>query len=99
MTDASQIKSNPRYRSLKKVMDRSENLDDFDQRVGGASASQIRLFNDYKKLQEEQVAQRVKVQREGFGRYRKIVVKGKTRYVLRDKKGRFVKFKERRRKG
>ena len=51
------------YESLKRLMDRSKNLDDFDRRVGGASALQARLFVDYVKLketQEQELARRIR---------------------------------------
>ena len=77
-----------KYKSLKEIMDESKTVTDFDRRVNGATPAQIRLYNEYKKLKEEQQERRHRPRKYKSS----FVVRGGHRFrVFRDRRGRFTK--------
>jgi hypothetical protein len=84
MTDEEDVRRRREFRSLRKLMDKSATLDQFDRKMHGASATQARLFTQYKE------AQRERRETKGVRSY-SFVRKGKRVKVFRDRRGRFVK--------
>lgn len=101
MTDPEQVERDKKLRSLKKLIEESDTLEEFDRKVHGATATQTRLFVEYKKMQKErtlirrtkpQRRKRIQQRRQAIRKFRPsfIKIRGKTRRVLRDSRGRFV---------
>lgn len=84
MTDVEDVRRKKQFRSLRRLFDRTDTLGQLDRRLHGASATQARLFAQYKQAQAEKHEARG-LSRHSFSRG------GRRVYVWRDRKGRFAR--------